>query len=211
MHSPPYDHIDSQYTPRSITYDLRVLSCQMHRTNVARQVVEVELHPAPVSEAVATAAPTTDDDETHTHALPQQWQQRRLPFDLLIPQSTRGALLSTYLLGVPWTFLSKAAADSTCRSVAERAAKRFCRSEQALAISAEVAEAVGAVAAGRAVEQRVNASLWMERTSLRRPWLLQLTFVCSSAGGGGGIHATDETVRVDGLKVLTIGTCGGLG
>lgn len=61
--------------------------------------------------------------------------ERFLSFDHILPQSTRGALLATYLIGVPWNFLSKAQADGTCHSVAARAAARFCKSEEAVSIA----------------------------------------------------------------------------
>ena len=129
------------------------------------QGVTVHLLPpgqaATADTTVTTAHPSTDDHDDAATTTGTR-TQHQLPFDLLIPQSTRGSLLSTYLLGVPWTFLSKAQADGTCRSVAERAAARFCGSPEVGAIAAVY------VGAGDDSTMMVNASILMERTSLRR-------------------------------------------
>ena len=87
----------------------------------------------------------------------------QLPFDTIIPASTRGVLLTSYMTGITWQKPGKEEVAALCRSVAARAAQRFCRRGSGL---------------GRQVA--VDAGFELARTGKRTSTPVRLSFSCSA-------------------------------
>ena len=87
----------------------------------------------------------------------------QLPFDAIIPASTRGVLITSYVTGITWQKPGKEEVAALCCSVAARAAQRFCRRGSGL---------------GRQVA--VDAGFELARTGKGTSTPVRLSFSCSA-------------------------------